>query len=334
MAEPPKKAATKANAAKQEADTGVAAPPKAGGGVMKKGKHEGDEAAKTKEKDPNSPKKPVAGAYGVFLAANREAIKKTLPADHKITDVAKAAGTQWAAVSDTEKMPYQMQYDANVVAYKKAMEEGLYAVFKAGGGVMEKKRKRLEEAAKMKEKDSNSPKKPVGGAYGIYLAANREAIKKVLPADHKITDVAKAVGTKWAAVSDTEKMPYQRQYDANVAAYKKAMEEKVAASPPKKPVGGAYGIYLAANREAIKKVLPADHKITDVAKAVGTKWAAVSDTEKMPYQRQYDANVAAYKKAMEEKVAASPAKKAKTESPKAAPKAKGKAKGKAKLAKN
>jgi nicotinamidase-related amidase len=276
----------------------------------------------------------VAGAYGVFLAANREAIKKTLPADHKITDVAKAAGTQWAAVSDTEKMPYQMQYDANVVAYKKAMEEGLYAVFKAGGGVMEKKRKRLEEAAKMKEKDSNSPKKPVGGAYGIYLAANREAIKKALPADHKITDVAKAAGTKWAAVSDTEKMRYHRQYDANVAAYKKAMEEKVAASPPKKPVGGAYGIYLAANREAIKKALPADHKITDVAKAVGTKWAAVSDTEKMPYQRQYDANVAAYKKAMEEKVAASPAKKAKTESPKAAPKAKGKAKGKAKLAKN
>ena len=258
MAEPPKKAATKANAAKQEADTGVAAP-KAGGGVMKKGKHVGDKAAKKKEKDLNSPKKPVAGAYGVFLAANREAIKKTLPADHKITDVAKAAGTQWAAVSDTEKMPYQMQYDANVVAYKKAMEEGLYAVFKAGGGVMEKKRKRLEEAAKMKEKDSNSPKKPVGGAYGIYLAANREAIKKALPADHKITDVAKAAGTKWAAVSDTEKMPYQRQYDANVAAYKKAMEEKVAASP---------------------------------------------------------------------------AKKAKTESPKAAPKAKGKAKGKAKLAKN
>jgi hypothetical protein len=333
MAEPPKKAATKANAAKQEADTGVAAP-KAGGGVMKKGKHVGDKAAKKQEKDLNSPRKPVAGAYGVFLAANREAIKKTLPADHKITDVAKAAGTQWAAVSDTEKMPYQMQYDANVVAYKKAMEEGLYAVFKAGGGVMEKKRKRLEEAAKMKEKDSNSPKKPVGGAYGIYLAANREAIKKALPADHKITDVAKAAGTKWAAVSDTEKMRYHRQYDANVAAYKKAMEEKVAASPPKKPVGGAYGIYLAANREAIKKALPADHKITDVAKAVGTQWAAVSDTEKMPYQRQYDANVAAYKKAMEEKVAASPAKKAKTESPKAAPKAKGKAKGKAKLAKN
>jgi hypothetical protein len=250
----PKKAATKANAAKQEADTGVAAPPKAGGGVMKKGKHEGDVAAKKKEKDLNSPKKPMAGAYGVYLAANREAIKKTLPADHKITDVAKAAGTRWAAVSDTEKMPYQMQYEANVVAYKKAMEEA-DAAFKAGGGVMEKKRKRLEEeAAKMKE-----PKRPVGGAYGIYLAANREAIRKALPADHKNTAFAKAAGTKWAAVSDTEKMPYQRQYDANVAAYKKAMEEKVAASP---------------------------------------------------------------------------AKKAKTESPKAAPKAKGKVKGKAKLAKN
>ena len=122
----PKEAATKANAAKQEADTGVAAP-KAGGGVMKKGKHVGDKAAKKKEKDLNSPKKPVAGAYGVFLAANREAIKKTLPADHKATDVTKAAGTHWAAVSDTEKMPYQRQYDANVAAYKKAMEEKVAA---------------------------------------------------------------------------------------------------------------------------------------------------------------------------------------------------------------
>ena len=157
MAELPKKAATKANEAKQEADTGVAAS-KAGGGVMKKGKHEGDKAAKKKEKDLNSPKKPVAGAYGVYLAANREAIKKTLPADHKITDVAKAAGTKWAAVSDTEKMPYQRQYDANVVAYKKAMEEA-DAAFKAGGGVMEKRRHEGDKAAKKKEKVAASPAK-------------------------------------------------------------------------------------------------------------------------------------------------------------------------------
>ena len=104
MAEPPKKAATKANAAKQEADTGVAAP-KAGGGVMKKGKHVGDKAAKKKEKDLNSPKKPVAGAYGVYLAANREAIKTTLPADHKTTDVAKAAGTRITVADVAEAMP-------------------------------------------------------------------------------------------------------------------------------------------------------------------------------------------------------------------------------------
>ena len=101
----PKKAATKANAAKQEADTGVAAPPKAGGGVMPKGKHEGDVAAKKKEKDLNSPKKPVAGAYGVYLAANREAIKTTLPADHNTTDVAKAAGTRITVADVAEAMP-------------------------------------------------------------------------------------------------------------------------------------------------------------------------------------------------------------------------------------
>merc|ERR1711988_727100 len=63
-----------------------------------------------KEKDPNAPKKPAGGGYGVFLAENRAAIVKSLPAGHKITDVTKAAGEQWKALSDAAKKPYNDEY--------------------------------------------------------------------------------------------------------------------------------------------------------------------------------------------------------------------------------
>merc|ERR1712070_953270 len=76
-----------------------------------------------KEKDPNKPKAPAGGAYGVFLAENRAKIVASLPKDHKITDVSKAAGEEWKALSDADKKPYQDKYAIKSEEYKKAMEE-------------------------------------------------------------------------------------------------------------------------------------------------------------------------------------------------------------------
>jgi len=38
------------------------------------------------------------------------------------------------------------------------------------------------------------PRRPVGGAYGCFLAAKRSEIAKNLPEGHKMTDVGKAQG--------------------------------------------------------------------------------------------------------------------------------------------
>jgi len=76
-----------------------------------------------KKKDPNAPKKPAGGGYGVFLAENRAKIVKSLPADHKMTDVGKAAGSQWKSLSDAAKKPYQDKFLKKQEEYKAAMEE-------------------------------------------------------------------------------------------------------------------------------------------------------------------------------------------------------------------
>merc|ERR1712046_433441 len=76
-----------------------------------------------KKKDPNAPKKPAGGGYGIFLAENRAAIVKSLPVDHKMTDVAKAASKQWNELSEAAKKPYQEKFLKKQEEYKALMEE-------------------------------------------------------------------------------------------------------------------------------------------------------------------------------------------------------------------
>merc|ERR1712048_1363536 len=76
-----------------------------------------------KKKDPNAPKKPAGGAYGVWLAENRPKIVSSLPQGRKITDVTKAAGVEWKALSDAAKKPYEAKYAKKQGEFEKAMEE-------------------------------------------------------------------------------------------------------------------------------------------------------------------------------------------------------------------
>merc|ERR1712039_782246 len=76
-----------------------------------------------KKKDPNAPKQPVGGAYGVFLNENRAKIVASLPTDHKMVDIAKAAGVQWKALSEAAKKPYEDKYKQKQADFVKSMEE-------------------------------------------------------------------------------------------------------------------------------------------------------------------------------------------------------------------
>merc|ERR1712217_611889 len=101
--------------------------------------------------------------------------------------------------------------------YDKAVE-----AYKAGGGEIVRKRK----GDKKPKKDKNAPKKPSGGGYGVYLAEHRAEIVKSLPAgSNPITDVAKAAGSRWKALTDAQRKPYEDKYSAKMAEYTAAMQE-------------------------------------------------------------------------------------------------------------
>jgi len=168
------------------------------------------------------------------------------------------------------------------------------------------------------------PKKPVGGAYGQFLADKRAEFTKQC-AGQKASAISTLAGEKWKTISDTEKSKYQTLYeqvrtkfDADMAKFiaaggekskgaaalrnekRKAKEgggKKVKdANKPKKPAGGAYGSFLAKNRAAFQKQCPGS--ITGVAKLAGQKWKELSDTEKAPFEKEYKAKLAEYQEAM------------------------------------
>lgn len=74
-------------------------------------------------KDANKPKAPAGGGYGVFVAENRAKILASLPKDAKITDVSKAAGVQWKALPEKDRLPYETTYKKKREEYTAAMEK-------------------------------------------------------------------------------------------------------------------------------------------------------------------------------------------------------------------
>eukprot|EP00913_Durusdinium_trenchii_P029307 g27474.t1 len=67
----------------------------------------GEEGKTKKGKDPDKPKKPAGGAYGIFVAENRERISAKLPKGSPATAVSKPASAEWKKMSDADKKPYQ-----------------------------------------------------------------------------------------------------------------------------------------------------------------------------------------------------------------------------------
>lgn len=164
------------------------------------------------------PKKAVS-AYWLWLGENRAEIAKKVGSS-KVSEVAKAAGEMWKALPEAQKTPFEKRAAAAKDEYEKAM-----AAFKEQGGVPAARKSKKDKDDKKKVKDTNAPKKPVGGGYGAFLAEKRVEIKASLPKDHKMTDVAKKCSEMWKEVCESEKKKYEDIFHAKFEAYKKELEE-------------------------------------------------------------------------------------------------------------
>jgi len=174
------------------------------------------------------PKKLVGGAYGMWLSEKRPEFAKACEGQ-KSSAVSVMASKAWKEMSDADKVPFQQKFDAAKAQFEKDKSS-----FLAAGGEMAKGARALRTEknkikAGPKPQDPNRPKKPVGGAYGVFFNENRPKIAQTLPAGYKITDVSKAAGAQWKALSEENKKPYEAMYNTKMEQWKKAMEEYVPA---------------------------------------------------------------------------------------------------------
>jgi len=168
-------------------------------------------------------KKPMFGAFGAFMAENRNDIKASRPADHQgnmIGYIGKEASLRWKALPEEERQAFQNKFEDQIAEYKAAPEE-----MKAPKGL--KALKAAKEAARAPLKpDGTALKRPAGGGYGVFLIENRASISASLPADHqKITDVAKQAGVLWKDMPEDEKKVLAVKFEEKMAAYKEAWQQ-------------------------------------------------------------------------------------------------------------
>ncbi|CAJ1365629.1 unnamed protein product [Effrenium voratum] len=148
------------------------------------------------------------------------------------------------------------------------------------------------------------PKKPVGGAFGVFAAEQRPKFQAQC-AGRPASEVSKLAGEAWKKLGEDERAKYQAKYeeaktqfDQKMADFKskggevapivrKSKGKRVKdENAPKRPVGGAYGIFLAENRDDVRRSLPDGNKVTAVTKAVSGRWKALPDEEKKPYEER------------------------------------------------
>merc|ERR1719356_1423073 len=157
------------------------------------------------------PKRPMT-AYFLYIQANRDAVQKELGVKG-FGPVTKALSARWKGLGAEEKAVFEKQAADAKAEYEKAIE-----AFKAAGGA-----KAAKKAKKEANVESGKPSKPVGGAYGRYLAHHREEIQKSLPAGSKVTAVTKAAGEQWKALSAKDREKYEAEYTEMKAKYDKEL---------------------------------------------------------------------------------------------------------------
>ena len=92
--------------------------------------------------------------------------------------------------------------------------------------------KRKGKGGKLVRKDPNKPKQPTGGAYGCYLDKHRPTLMNEC-LGKPCTAVPQLASTRWKALSEAEKAPYEAAFQKKKAAYVEAMKSYVSIAIPR-----------------------------------------------------------------------------------------------------
>lgn len=152
---------------------------------------------------------------GKFKVEERIRLKTGTPLGHPKVKGVQVHTTGWPIASKPAARPKRERAKQGDAKAEDEKEEDGDVEADAGPGDGERRRK------KRVKKDPDAPKRPAAGAFGCFLAENREAFAKECP-DAPITGVTKLASAKWKEASEAEKDKYQKQYEARKAEYEKA----------------------------------------------------------------------------------------------------------------
>jgi len=166
------------------------------------------------------PKKVTGGAFGRYMAENRDRLLKECAGKPATASIQLGSG-RFKALSETARAEYEKMY----AAAKEKYEKDLAAFLAAGGEMKAKKAKKVKKEKKVK--DPNKPKKPAGGAFGCFLAKHRAEFFKELGPGKAVTAVAKLASQRWKELGDTARKPFEEEFKVKQAQYAKEMKEYV-----------------------------------------------------------------------------------------------------------
>jgi len=174
-------------------------------------------------------KRPAGGAYGQFMNANRTSLAEQAAKEGMtgVTAVTKKASEVWKSMTDEEKAPWEAKFKEAQAAYTAYKDSDSFVP-------PEKKRGKKEEK---KEKDPEAPKKPVGGAYGVFQNEKRAEFMKIAKekGEKGFGPVAKMVSEAFKQLSAEDRKVYEEKAAKAMEEHKVVMaayREKRAAEAP------------------------------------------------------------------------------------------------------
>lgn len=194
-------------------------------------------------KDAFAPKRPTS-SYLLYTNERRPFLREQFP-ELKVTEISKKVSVEWRALTDERKATYTASakelkdaYNLKMDAYKQTDNYRQHQARLAEWKEVQKEAAAADTGSKLppkffkmaghtykepkKPKDTNAPKKPQT-AYFLFSAENRVEVKAEDPS-RGITDIAKILGARWRAMSDTDKTGFMEKATAAKAEYGKVLE--------------------------------------------------------------------------------------------------------------
>lgn len=302
-------------------------------------------------KDPHAPKTPYS-SYLIFSIERRPKLKIERP-EVKSSELTKLIGVEWQALDEVTKQSYKTRADTARKEYVLLMTEYKKTDnFRAHSEKVKQWKESQKETAVSGNaptspnakksslklpKDVNRPKKPAT-SYFIFAASVRAQILAEQP-KLSTTDIAKVIGPKWKALTETERQPFVEQAKQLKSAYTIAFEAykltpqfeeyqlkvknfKLMNDPampkvklPRKPKdikcpkksATSYFLFAREVRAEITQQNPGK-STTDIAKLIGARWKNVSEEEKAKLSKraaelklEYEVAIAKYRGSEDEK---------------------------------